>query len=139
MRTTTISWSRDEFVGEIVVQSPVPLGAVSLTSLVTEFLDVAELLDGPGYGGIYSRPLLGVVLEKRRSRRRDPKMKKAMLVAVLLTSSILGGCGYAGVAVSGDKAVVARNDGFLFGILRKVSVCKVSDAGLTSCQSAESP
>jgi hypothetical protein len=41
--------------------------------------------------------------------------------------------------VGADKAVVARNDAFLFGILRKVYVCKVADSGLTACQSNESP
>ena len=67
-------------------------------------------------------------------------MKKMAAVAVLVAvGSALGGCAYGGVAVAGDKAVVARNDGFLFGILRKVSVCKVTDGGLTNCQSADSP
>jgi hypothetical protein len=68
-------------------------------------------------------------------------MKKLLLVAV--TASILAtlgtGCGYAGVATSGDKAVVARNDGFLFGILRKVYVCKVTDAGLSACKDSDAP
>ena len=60
-----------------------------------------------------------------------------MLIAVLGTIST--GCSYAGVATAGDKAVVARNDNFLFGILRKVYVCKVADGGLTACQSNENP
>lgn len=68
-------------------------------------------------------------------------MKSGMvgLVSALLFAAVCSGCSYSGVAVSGDKAVVARNDGFLFGILRKVSVCKVADSGLTSCQDSESP
>jgi len=68
-------------------------------------------------------------------------MKNGLLavVAAGILSSGLAGCAYGGVAVAGDKAVVARNDGFLFGLLRKVSVCKVSDAGLTSCADSESP
>ena len=67
-------------------------------------------------------------------------MKKIAVGLFLVTAaSILGGCSYGGVAAAGDKAVVARNDGFLFGILRTVYVCKVTDAGLTSCQSADSP
>ena len=68
-------------------------------------------------------------------------MKKALLVgfAILTLASSATGCGYAGIGAVGDKAVVARNDGFLFGILRKVFVCKVTDTGLTSCQSAEAP
>jgi hypothetical protein len=68
-------------------------------------------------------------------------MKKLLLVAI--TASILAtlgtGCGYAGVGTSGDKAVVARNDGFLFGILRKVFVCKVTDGGATACAEGTSP
>jgi hypothetical protein len=66
------------------------------------------------------------------------RMKKCLLILVAVAS--LGGCAYGGVGgVGADKAVVARNDAFLFGILRKVYVCKVSDGGLTGCQSNESP
>lgn len=67
-------------------------------------------------------------------------MKKALASAMLIgLVSTLGGCSYGGVAVSGDKAVVLRNDGFLYGILRKAFVCKVTDAGVTSCNSNENP
>jgi len=56
-------------------------------------------------------------------------MKKALASALLIGFvSTLGGCAYSGVSVSGDKAVVLRNDAFLFGILRKAFVCKVTDA-----------
>jgi hypothetical protein len=68
-------------------------------------------------------------------------MKKIILAAlamgILATAGT--GCGYAGVGAAGDKAVVARNDGFLFGILRKVYVCKISDAGLSACNDSEAP
>lgn len=68
-------------------------------------------------------------------------MKKILGLVLLagIAATSLGGCAYGGVAASGDKAVIARNDGFLFGILRKVFVCKISDAGVTACQSSESP
>jgi hypothetical protein len=68
-------------------------------------------------------------------------MKKALASVLLvgLVSGMLGGCGYAGVSASGDKVVVLRNDAFLFGILRKAFVCKVTDAGVTSCNSNENP
>ena len=68
-------------------------------------------------------------------------MKKAILTtfALLTIASAGTGCAYGGIGTVGDKAVIARNDGFLFGILRKVFVCKVGDAGLTSCQSADAP
>jgi hypothetical protein len=68
-------------------------------------------------------------------------MKKtlaSMLILGTLASS-LGGCAYGGVGVAGDKAVVARNDSFLFGILRKVFVCKVTEGGLTNCNASEAP
>ena len=68
-------------------------------------------------------------------------MKKALFttLAAAMLASALGGCAYGGVGASGDKAVVARNDGFLFGILRAVYVCKITDGGLTNCQAADAP
>ncbi|PIE17681.1 MAG: hypothetical protein CSA65_07990 [Proteobacteria bacterium] len=64
---------------------------------------------------------------------------KGLLVAAAVASS-LGGCAYGGMTTAGDKVVIARNDTFLFGALRKVFVCKVSDAGVTGCvDSAEKP
>lgn len=68
-------------------------------------------------------------------------MKKALfaLVAVASLAGAVSGCAYGGVGAMGDKAVVARNDGFLFGILRKVYVCKVTDGGLSACQSNDNP
>lgn len=67
-------------------------------------------------------------------------MKNVMIALVLLAAAApLGGCSYAGVAASGDKVVIARNDGFLFGILRKVYVCKITDAGVSNCAEADSP
>ena len=61
------------------------------------------------------------------------------LVAVALLGAFLGGCGYAGVATAGDAAVVARNDWILFGLLRKVYVCRITPTGLTQCSSSEDP
>ncbi|HET9953635.1 MAG TPA: hypothetical protein VFQ61_03985 [Polyangiaceae bacterium] len=68
-------------------------------------------------------------------------MKKTLGLLLICSAAagVLQGCAYAGVAASGERAVVARNDGFLFGILRKVYVCKISDAGLTACQDSDSP
>jgi hypothetical protein len=68
-------------------------------------------------------------------------MKKALAIVLAVTAltGVVAGCAYSGVGASGDKAVVARNDLFLYGILRKVFVCKVSDSGLQSCQSSEAP
>jgi hypothetical protein len=69
-------------------------------------------------------------------------MKKALALVVggIALASSLTACAYGGVGgVGADKVVIARNDGFLFGALRKVFVCKVTDAGVSACQSADSP
>jgi hypothetical protein len=65
------------------------------------------------------------------------KAIKSLLVLSVLAS--LAGCAYGGVGVSGDKAVVLRNDSFLFGILRQAFVCKVDASGLSACNSNVSP
>ena len=64
-------------------------------------------------------------------------MKK--LFAAALTALVLSGCGYGGVATAGNQVIITRNDGFLLGALRKVYVCKVTEAGVQSCQAAEAP
>ena len=65
-------------------------------------------------------------------------MKK--LVVALLAASTLGGCAYAGIGTtSNGKAVVARNDGLVYGALRKIFVCDITDRGLANCKSAENP
>ncbi len=69
-------------------------------------------------------------------------MKKltCFLFAASVIASAASGCGYGGAAGAGpDKVVITRNDGFLFGILRKVFVCKVTDGGVTSCAEGTSP
>ncbi len=70
-------------------------------------------------------------------------MNKVMgfVLAAAIAAPALSGCGYGGVAATqdGSKVVITRNDGFLFGILRKVFVCKVSDGGATSCAEGDSP
>ena len=68
-------------------------------------------------------------------------MKKltCFLFAASVIASTASGCAYGSIATAGDKVVITRNDGFLFGALRKVFVCKVTDAGTTACGSAESP
>ena len=61
------------------------------------------------------------------------------LLAVAIVSATLGGCGYAGVTAVGDAAIVARNDWILFGLLRKIYVCRVTPTGLTQCSASEDP
>ena len=63
------------------------------------------------------------------------------LVLVLITSAaVLSSCSYAGVSATPDgKAIVAQNNGLLFGMLNKIFVCQVTDAGLTNCATGESP
>ena len=56
---------------------------------------------------------------------------------VMMTGTVFLGCSYAGAAVAGDKVIVPRNDNFLYGMLRKVYVCKLTDEGLTECVAGE--
>lgn len=66
-------------------------------------------------------------------------MTKVFAIVALLSVS-MGGCAYGGVALTADgHAVILRNDYFLWGALRQVSVCQVTTGGLTSCQSADAP
>jgi hypothetical protein len=67
---------------------------------------------------------------------------KNTIVMFLAAAALAGatqGCQYGSIATAGDKVVITRQDGFLFGILRKVFVCKVTDAGAANCASADSP
>ena len=66
-------------------------------------------------------------------------MKKIKAVVVgSLVAAALAACAYTGVGANGDKAVIARTD-FIYGLFRKVYVCKVADNGLQACQTNESP
>jgi hypothetical protein len=73
------------------------------------------------------------------------KALKKLAVSALLIGTLGGvgvassGCAYGGVAASGDWAVVTVNNGFLFGIMRKAYVCKISPEGLSNCSASESP
>ena len=66
-------------------------------------------------------------------------IRAAVAVAMVAASMAVMGCNYGGVTVAGDKAVVLRNDALLMGMLRKAYVCKVSEAGLANCNTADSP
>ncbi len=67
-------------------------------------------------------------------------MAKMRLLAMAGVIGLMFGCSYGGVAaVDGDTVVIAKSNGFLFGLLNKVYVCQVSDSGLTGCASNESP
>ena len=70
-------------------------------------------------------------------------MKKVMgfVLAAALAAPALSGCSYGAIATTqdGSKVVITRQDGFLYGILRKVFVCKVADGGTQSCAEGESP
>lgn len=69
---------------------------------------------------------------------RTPKLVLALVLSFAALTAA-SGCGYAGVAAAGDAVVVTRNDWFLFGLLRKTYVCKITPVGLTQCANAESP
>lgn len=67
---------------------------------------------------------------------------KKIVAAMMLVGMVGGatGCAYGSIATAGnDKVVITRQDGFLFGALRKVFVCKVTDGGTASCGTNESP
>ena len=66
------------------------------------------------------------------------KYLKSLLV-IAVSSAALSGCAYGGVGVADGKAVVLRNDSFLFGALRSAYVCQVQDGGLANCQENEAP
>jgi hypothetical protein len=70
--------------------------------------------------------------------------KRASAAALLVVTlggagAVMGGCAYGGVAAAPDGTVViTRNDGFLFGALRKVFVCKVNGPAL-NCSETSAP
>lgn len=72
-------------------------------------------------------------------------MKQALKNTLLIAAILIGvgasvtGCSYGGVAMGGTKAVVLRNDNFLFGALRSAYVCDVTDSGLKNCKEGDTP
>ncbi len=68
-------------------------------------------------------------------------VKNRILGLAFVVGTMLSGCAYGGIAMNaaGDKVAVARNDVFLFGLLRKVIICKASDQGVSNCSSSEAP
>ncbi len=69
-------------------------------------------------------------------------MKRVLgLALALATAAPALGCAYGDIATTqdGTKVVITRQDSFLFGALRKVFVCKVTDAGVAACNESESP
>lgn len=68
------------------------------------------------------------------------KLKFTIAACLFASTAALGGCAYGGVAaVDDDTVVILRNNGFLFGLLRSVHVCQVSDSGLTNCATSDRP
>ena len=66
--------------------------------------------------------------------------RTVFVVGALIGSAVsLGACSYGSLATVGERVVVPRNDGLLFGALRKVYVCNVTEAGLSNCVEGESP
>jgi hypothetical protein len=67
------------------------------------------------------------------------KVSTVILLALTLggTGAVVGGCAYGGVASTPDGTiVVVRNDWFLFGLLRKVYVCKLAGSAMTCTETA---
>ena len=66
-------------------------------------------------------------------------LRAAVLLFAVASSLLSGGCYYSSVATSGDAVVIVRNDLLLFGALRKVYVCRLTEEGVTQCKSQQSP
>ncbi len=65
--------------------------------------------------------------------------KLALLALIGVTTGGSFGCAYGGIAAAPDGTVyVARNDMLLFGVLRKVYVCKPAGAAL-ACTEVPTP
>jgi hypothetical protein len=68
-------------------------------------------------------------------------MNKALLI-VLLSGFLAGatGCAYGhSLRVGKSKVLVLKNDGILFGLLRKAHICDVTPTGLKNCSEEENP
>lgn len=66
--------------------------------------------------------------------------KVALLALIGLTTGGSVGCAYGGIAAAPDGTVyVARNDLLLFGLLRKVYVCKPAGAGMACTETPTPP
>ena len=68
-------------------------------------------------------------------------MAKALLV-VMMSAMLVGatGCAYGtALRVGKNRVLVLKNDGFLFGLLRKAHLCDVGAKGLTNCSEDQNP
>ena len=64
---------------------------------------------------------------------------KALFATALLIAT-LGGCAYTGAAYAGDnKVVILRSDFFLYGLMRKVFLCEVTEIGIANCMENQNP
>ena len=78
-----------------------------------------------------------MMIEKRLQRR----LGSALMVVFLCATGVLANaCAYSGVAATPDGTVViTRNDLLLFGLLRKVYVCKVNGSQLACTETPAAP
>ncbi len=68
-------------------------------------------------------------------------MSKALMV-ILMSTFLVGatGCAYGNaLRVGKSKVLVLKNDGLLFGLMRKAHVCDVTPTGLKNCSTEENP
>lgn len=67
-------------------------------------------------------------------------MMRSLLGVLVAGSLSLAACSYAPGGVSADgHTVIAKNDGFLFGLLSKIFVCQVTPEGVKGCVAGEAP
>lgn len=67
------------------------------------------------------------------------RLRIPLLLCAITATLLSSGCYYASVATSGDAVIIVRNDLLLFGALRKVYVCRITEQGVTQCKSQDSP
>lgn len=66
-------------------------------------------------------------------------MKNSIVALALVAIAATTGCAYSGASALGADKVVITRDSALFGLLRTVFVCKVTNDGVSACQQADAP
>ena len=67
-------------------------------------------------------------------------MKALMVIMACLMMAGATGCAYGhAVRVGKNRVLVLKNDGFLFGLLRKAHLCEVGSKGLKNCTEDQNP
>ncbi len=82
------------------------------------------------------------ILKNEMFINQEVPIRALILISLLSLFGLnMTGCAtYSGVTrVSKSKVLILRNDGLLFGLLRKAMVCDVHGSGVKNCQVDEQP